>query len=523
MGNNKRTDEDLAALLFALSFATGVRFGGHMEHGLGCASLGLLIADALALSQEEREAIFYGALLKDVACTACSAGIAAFLPDGEEVSLSDVILIDPSRASDMMGWLSRYLRPDVHFPARIAKLLTFFVQCGPVIKETMRSHCEVAELFARQLGFPDYVQQALRFQWERWDGKGMAYGLKGIAAPRTAHILHLVQVLELTYRFAGPTASCTIAREKRGSRFNPQLVDTFLTLTEQVNFWEIFEEQSTQEALLIRRPLTAADCSQGDSIERVCEALADFVDLKTRETWHHSRTVAEVAKGIGSCLGLETNELNRLRYAALVHDVGKVTIPLNILNKREEHRSNSERETYRLHPYYTQRVLERVDALQELAQAASAHQEWMNGQGYHRQLCREQIPFHGRILAVANMYTRLYEQQLGQKDQTEILRQMHPLVDTRFDRRCYDALVISVMGETDLGRVPIRPRTEDGLTGREVEVLCLLAQGHNTPQIARTLSISGKTVEHHLSHIYAKIGVTCRTAAVVYAVQQGLV
>jgi hypothetical protein len=83
-----------------------------MEHGLGSASLGLQIADALTLADEELEAIFYGALLKDVACTACSAGIAAFLPDEEQVSLSDVILLDPSRISELVGWLSKYLRLD---------------------------------------------------------------------------------------------------------------------------------------------------------------------------------------------------------------------------------------------------------------------------------------------------------------------------------------------------------------------------------------------------------------------------
>src|SRR5947209_20365349 len=66
-------------------------------------------------------------------------------------------------------------------------------------------------------------------------------------------------------------------------------------------------------------------------------------------------------------------------------------------------------------------------------------------------------------------------------------------------------------------------RQAGNLTEREVEVLCLLAQGYNTPQIAQTLDISRKTVEHHLAHIYAKLGVTCRTAAVVHAVQQGLV
>src|SRR5579862_6671278 len=220
--NRKQTDENLAALLCALSFATGLAFGGHMEHGLGSAYLGLEIADALASSDEEREAVFYGALLKDVACTACSAGIAAFFPDDEQVLLADVILLDPSQISDMIGWLSRYLRVDAHFSTRLVKLLSFIAQCGPIVKETMRSHCEVAELFARQLGFPDYVQQTLRYQWERWDGKGMAYRLKGDAIPQTARILHLAQVLDLTYRFGGSAATRALAQEKRGTRFDPE-------------------------------------------------------------------------------------------------------------------------------------------------------------------------------------------------------------------------------------------------------------------------------------------------------------
>jgi len=509
-------------LLFALSYATGLGFGGHIEHGLGSASLGLLLADRLTLADEEREAIFYGALLKDVACTACSAGIAAFFPDEEQVSLADVILLDPSQLSDMIGWLSRYLRLDAHFPGRVAKFLSFIVQCGPIVKETMRSHCEVAELFARQLGFPDYVQRTLRFQWERWDGKGMAYGLKGPAIPRTARILHLAQVLDLTYRFGGPAATCVLAQEKRGVRFDPEAVDAFLALTQQEAFWNTLEEQSTQEALLARRPSTVADQALEDQSERMCEVLADFIDLKTRETWHHSRTVAEVAVGIGTRLGLEPNKLTRLRCAALVHDVGKVAVPVAILAKGEQ-RSSSEWETYRLHPYYTQRILERVDALRELAQAAAAHHEWINGQGYHRQLCGEQIPLYGRILAVANTYARLVQQRGEQQDLAEALRKMHSLVGRQFDRACYDALVASVKGAGSLGRIPRRSRKVGNLTEREAEVLCLLAQGRNTPQIAQRLDISKKTVEHHVAHIYDKLGVTCRTAAVVYAVQQGLV
>jgi HD-GYP domain-containing protein (c-di-GMP phosphodiesterase class II) len=522
MVNDKETDADFAALLCALSFATGLGFGDHMEHGLRSAYLGLQIADALALTSEEREAIFYGALLKDVACPTCSAMITAFLPDEKQMTLSDALLIDTSNLSNIIGWLSRYVRQDVHSPSHIPKLLSLLVQCGPIAKETMRGHCEVAELFARQLGFPDYVQQTLRFQWERWDGKGMAYRVKGQAIPRTARILYFAQVLELIYHFAGPEATQVLAQEKRGKRFDPEAVDAFLALTQQTNFWSTFEEQSTQEALLARRPPTTADCAQADQIERVCETLADFVDLKTRENWHHSRTVAEIAVGTGTSLGMKTSELTKLRRAALVHDIGKVAIPAGILAKGDR-LSSSEWETYRLHVYYTERILERVAPLRGLAQAASAHHEWINGQGYHRRLRGEQIPFHGRILAVANSYAKFLQQQGDQTDPVDVLSKMRSLVGTQFDSVCYEALVTSLTQEQGLKSVPPRPRKVGDLTDREIEVLHLLSQGRNTPQIARTLHISKKTVEHHLSHIYNKIGVTCRTAAVVYAVQQGIV
>lgn len=518
---HRQTEGDLATLLCALSFATGLGFGGHMEHGLGTASLGLLVADALSLTEEEREAVFYGALLKDVACTACAAGMAAFLPDEEQISLADVILLDPSSFRDMAGWMARYFQLDARFPQRLAKLFSFLAQCGPVVKEMMRSHCEIAELFAQQLGLPQPVQDALRYQWERWDGRGMAYGLRGTDIPRVARILHLVQVLDLTYRLGGPEMAEKIAREKRGKRFDPDAVDAFLSLTQQADFWEEFDEQSTQEALLVRRPATIAEqAGEHGQVERVCEALADFIDFKSRETWHHSRVVAETAVAMGTSLGLASDDLGQLRCAALVHDLGKVAIPVSLLTKGER-LSPSEQETYRLHPYYTQRILEPVASLNALAQAAAAHHEWINGQGYHRQLSGVQIPLHGRILAVANTYTRLTQRDDAQKP-AAVLKQMRENVGTQFDRACYDALVQSVSGLGVEERRSLRTRKIGDLTDREAEVLCLLAQGQRTAQIARTLDISRKTVEHHLAHIYQKIGVTSQTAAVVYAVQQGL-
>src|SRR5258708_39644421 len=226
-----------------------------------------------------------------------------------------------------------------------------------------------------------------------------------------------------------------------------------------------------------------------DQIEVVCEALADFVDIKTYDAWSNSRVGAEVAVGVGSSLGLGGAEQTGLRCAALVHDIGNVAIPLRILEKGDR-RTGSEWEYYRLHSYYTQRVLERVEPLQELAPAAAAAHEWINGQGYHRQLIGEQIPLNGRILAVADTYAQLTQQQGGQVEPADALRKIRPSVGTQFDGSCYNALATSLTSAHLVKRTAPEHRQLGDLTEREAEVLRLLAQGQSNPQIAKALVIS---------------------------------
>jgi DNA-binding NarL/FixJ family response regulator len=114
-------------------------------------------------------------------------------------------------------------------------------------------------------------------------------------------------------------------------------------------------------------------------------------------------------------------------------------------------------------------------------------------------------------------------EQLGDKvEPADALRKIRRSVGTQFDESCYDALAASLTSAPLVKRTAPERRQLGNLTEREAEVLRLLAQGQSNPQIAKALVISRKTVEHHLEHIYNKIGVTCRTSAVVYAVQHGI-
>ncbi len=173
-----------------------------------------------------------------------------------------------------------------------------------------------------------------------------------------------------------------------------------------------------------------------------------------------------------------------------------------------------------MHTYHTSHILERVAPFQDMASSAAAHHERLDGTGYHRQLSGSQIPLTGRILAVANAYAQLTNQERSEAHRESAQQTIQRGVPSQFDGDCYEALAASLSGSRSTRAVPLPRRQHDTLTEREVEVLDLLARSLSNPRIADALVISRKTIEHHLQHMYAKLSVTCRTAAVAYAVQQ---
>src|SRR5688572_3995310 len=121
--------KSLAELLCALSFVADLGMGQRIEHGLRTAWIGLEICRETRLSQEDEEAVFYGALLKDAGCTAC-AGVFAVLFGGDDLGpREDCLLLRPDHASDAVSWFWRHAPADAGLPLRMAKLFTFLAEC----------------------------------------------------------------------------------------------------------------------------------------------------------------------------------------------------------------------------------------------------------------------------------------------------------------------------------------------------------------------------------------------------------
>jgi HD-GYP domain-containing protein (c-di-GMP phosphodiesterase class II) len=182
--------------------------------------------------------------------------------------------------------------------------------------------------------------------------------------------------------------------------------------------------------------------------------------------------------------------------------------------------SADEWEQVRLHPYRTERVLSRAAFLADLTPVACAHHERLDRSGYHRGMSAAELTMPARLLAAADMFHTKREQRPYRAGLPAEQAAQALAAEAKAGRLDPDAVAAVVESAGQRVRRLDRP---NGLTGREGQVLALLARGLLTKQVAKALGISVKTADRHVQNIYAKIGVSSRAAATMFAMEHGLV
>jgi HD-GYP domain-containing protein (c-di-GMP phosphodiesterase class II) len=369
-----------------------------------------------------------------------------------------------------------------------------------------RSACEVADVLAKRLDLDEDVRAALVTSFERWNGRGLPNGTRGDAIPRPMRIAQLSQELEVLARIEGIDRALAIIRRRRAKAYDPELTD--LVLRDAPAWWEEVEPLDPWDAALAVAP--KAPPLDDDALHESLLVLADFSDLKSPWLGGHSRAVADLARDAGGA---------DAEAAALVHDLGRVAVPNTVWDKptgltRDEHdRAES-------HTLVTDQLLRRVPYLADLADVACGAHERLDASGYHRRIGRAHLDDAQRIVAAADCYQamtsdRPHRPALDRGDAARELRLM--AADGGLDPDAVERVLVAA-GHRRVARPPLPA----GLTKREAEVLRLLALGLTVREVADQLVISAKTAEHHVEHIYTKIGVSTRGAAALFAIEQGI-
>jgi HD-GYP domain-containing protein (c-di-GMP phosphodiesterase class II) len=493
----------LAEVVAAISLATDLGMGQPLQHALRTSVIATRLADAADIDARERPAIYYTALLRYLGCTADAHLMSAAFGD-EIAARAAFATVDTASAREQLAWLVRHAGAGERLPRR-ARLLTQALAEGERgTREVYATACEVARRLAERLTLPDEVQRALLQAFERWDGKGFPDGLAGDEICVAARVVAIARDANVS----GPE----VVAARAGTAYDPALARAFRPAM-------LAADEGAWDAALAAEPPPHRHLSE-DGLDDTCRAIADFVDLKTPWTLGHSTGVAELAEAAGWRMDLPRDDVTALRRAALVHDLGRVGVP-NSIWERPGPLTADERERVRLHPYLTERVLVHAPALAPLAADAALHHERLDGSGYHRACGASSLPTAARILAAADVYHALTEPRPHRPAQTAGDAAATVKAEVVAGRLDADAIEAVLHAAGQRGERVDRPRPAN-LTDREIEVLRLLARGNTNRAIARALSISAKTVGHHVEHIYEKTGYTTRASASLFAAEHDL-
>ncbi|HEY8725252.1 MAG TPA: HD domain-containing phosphohydrolase [Gaiellaceae bacterium] len=511
----------LAELVATLALAQDNAFGQPLESQLRSCLLASWLCEEAEFDDEVRTDAYWVSLLRYIGCTGHAHEVATLF--GDEIAIRAQTLVhDAGNPAEVMRDVFEYAtawRPEDEREA-VVKMLQETAHEWAV--NNFASGCEVADMLVVRLDFGPSIREALACTFERWNGKGFPRHVSGDAIPLPMRIVHLSHDMEAIGRLFSPERAVAAARDRRDETYDPVLADLFLE--HGAAWFERLHETEPWDAVLALEP-EPRRMVEGEALDHALEVAADFIDLKSSYWGGHSRRCAQLAADAARVLGFSGEDTTALRRAALVHDFGTSAVPNSIWDKPGP-LTRTEFDRVELHPMLTEQMLRRSPAFATLTPAASAHHEKCNGSGYHRRLRSDTGDRGACVLAATEIYVgmtteRADRPRFSDDEAAAELRRLES--DGVLEPSATRAVLVAAGHGEPEARVRKRPQNRGGLSRREVDVLQLAARGLTTRQIADRLVISPKTADHHIQHIYTKIGVSTRAAAALWAMQNDYV
>ncbi|WP_026486417.1 HD-GYP domain-containing protein [Caldanaerobius polysaccharolyticus] len=364
-------DHVFSALSLALDLAENVPYG----HGRRVAFLSLKVSEKIGLDREKMSQIYYAGLLHDI-------------------GMSNAVA-------------------EQHFRSDLAML-----------------HAEKGSEIVKGLPTGDKISGIIRYHHENWDGSG-GFKRSGNQIPLESRIIYAVDQFDIRFdRFKDYYGQISHLMEwlehNSGKMFDPEVVSVLLRLMEADKFWLDmihFDEVYTRPDVVFNNVVYL----DTQDLINIAEVFAGIIDTKSRFTYNHSKTLARIAMDICKKCDIDQLTSSKIYIAALLHDLGKLGVPNEILEKADN-LSDYEFYVIKSHPYFTKVILNQIDGFEDIAQWAGNHHEKLDYSGYPERLGGDQLTFYDRLLAICDMYTALtenrpYRKGLSHRQAMEILKQ----------------------------------------------------------------------------------------------------
>jgi len=435
----------LSEIISALSYALDLTEGQAMGHSVRSCVIGMRLAQQIGLGIEDQPDLYYALLLKDAGCSSNASRLFHILNADEIRAKRDVKTTDWTRVGyESLHYALTHVGTGMPFLERMQKLFQVAATQQADSCDLVKIRCERGSHIAEQLGFSAPVAKGIYSLDEHWNGRGYPGGLRKTEIPIFSRIANLSQTLDVFLTARGPAAAIEAVRRRSGRWFDPELVKAAVSLANTGALWTGLDSKDLISKVVALEPEQRRIAATEDAIDNICTAFAEVIDAKSPFTYRHSSGVADAAVEIARWFGMSPKSMKLLRRAALLHDIGKLSVPNSILEKPGK-LTGEEWKVVQDHPYYTLEILNRIPGFERLSEDAAAHHEKLDGSGYWRGWGSDQLSRFARILAVADIFDALhakrpYRDAMPIEKVFSILREYAPLA---LDLPCVEALIAS--------------------------------------------------------------------------------
>ena len=253
----------------------------------------------------------------------------------------------------------------------------------------------------------DYVY----YHHEHYDGSG-PFKLNADEIPLSTQIICIADLFDKTFGSIS-TLNLEITNEikewidSNHELFNPKIITIFYRLIKKEY---ILLDYFTHEFnnVLIKRIEIVRNNLGFEDVKLFAYAFSQIIDKRSAFTYEHSVGISNLVNKITPQLGYAKEIQNKMYVAALLHDIGKLVISNDIIDKKGK---LNEEERYQInkHTYYTRWILEQIEGFEDITNYASNHHEKLNGNGYPLHLVDKQISELDRVMAICDVYQALTE------------------------------------------------------------------------------------------------------------------
>lgn len=425
----------IASFTYALDLTEGQPHG----HCLRSCRIGMEIGKHLGLDRKALWNLYYSILLKDAGCSSNAARLFELYGADDRITKKNFKTVDTDSVFQVARFVFSNTALGHPLREKIQRIVNLAMNGEDLATEMFMARCERGAHIAQEMGFNEDVANAIRCLDEHWNGKGRPRGFREEEIPVASRIALLSQVADV-FSFDGtPERAIYEVKERKGTWFDPQVVDAFENVSEDRGLWLELQSEDLEHRVRMLEPEEYSIPADHERLDSVARAFGKIIDAKSPYTYGHSQRVGDYTMAISRELGFPEEHCIWVRRGGFLHDLGKLGVSNTILDKPGR-LSGDEYEIVKKHAQYTEEILMRIGVFETLSFISGAHHERLDGKGYPRGLVASQIPLETRVISVADIYDALTEDRPYRKamNDDQAFAIMEDMRNQALDGRCLD-------------------------------------------------------------------------------------